>query len=150
MIRRSRQSVTRPLRGWRRFAAFSAIVALVFHAALLLVHTPAQAAEDGLSANSIVLCTSLGLKVVALADLSGGDAQVPADQTNQKTDQATLYECPICLSAQLAATALPPIDDIVLPRADIAVVVFAPLLFEQHPRTISHADSAPRAPPVPV
>lgn len=113
------ETMTGLWRGWRRFAALSAIAAIIFHAALLLLHQPVQAA-DGAAQDSgtVVLCTAFGLKVVALADLADPP---PVEDGHSKS---AVYYCPVCLGAQLAAFAVIP-DAFEFAKPDPAVAIQA-------------------------
>ena len=137
------EAITQLKRGWRRWTASAVIFALVFHAALLLVHqpvsaTPDEAAQDG----TIVLCTAFGLKVVSLADLSGD-----AEPQNAPDKNVTPY-CPICLGAQLAGTYVPPAAaDLPQPSAEIAAIVFITPRFDFVVAREFISPLGPRAPP---
>ncbi len=136
------EAITQLKSGWRRGAAMLTIFALLFHAALLLIHQPVSAtanttAQDG----TIVLCTAFGLKVVSLADLS-------SDAESQKApDKDVTPYCPICLGAQLAGTLVPPsVVDLLVPSAEIAAIVFTPRVEFVIARE-SISPLGPRAPP---
>lgn len=135
------ETVTRSLRGWRRFAALTAIAAIIFHAALLLLHQPVQAAEgDARDGSSIVLCTAFGLKVVALADLSDPP---PVQGDSQKS---SVYYCPICLGAQLSAIAVVP-ETFQLSKPDLAFAEVARPISERVVVPIFAGTLGSRGPP---
>jgi len=141
------------LRGWKRGAAFAAIVSLFFHAALLLAHTPLQAAANdaGDAPHDIVLCTSLGLQTLAAAELDADASTTVPEETPERTPEKNsapigATHCPVCLAAQLSGFAVLA-GDIFVPRHDVATSVVQSVHYETHLAAILIADSAPRAPP---
>ena len=135
------ETVTVFKRGWRRHAAFAAIFALLFHAVFLLVHRPVSANPGEPAGGNIVICTALGLKVVALDDLAGSSTQ------SDRSDKTGIVYCPVCLSAQLAGAFVSPAA-VEFPRPTIApeTIVVRPSAESGFSRTII-ASHPPRAPP---
>lgn len=128
-------------RGWRRWTAMAAVFALLFHAALLLVHQPASAAADDPRDGTVVICTAFGLKVVSLADISND-----AEPQNAPDKNVTPY-CPVCLGAQLAGTFVQPLAvDLPMPSETVVVVSFVPR-HESFVARIFVSALGPRAPP---
>jgi hypothetical protein len=131
--------MTARLQRWRRSAALTAIVALFFHAALLVLHTPTQASAND---DSVVLCTSLGLETVALADLDDGTS-IPSPDKNSGS---TISHCPVCLGAQLSGLAVMPGETILPPRA-VAACAAQPIQSETIFAARLITGTGPRAPP---
>jgi hypothetical protein len=86
--------------GWRRVVALLALVGVLVHAGLPLLHAPRAAAAP--LDTSVLICTGFGVKVVQLADLHAPDDQSEAPQ------QARIYYCPLCLAQQMAVAAILP------------------------------------------
>jgi hypothetical protein len=94
----------------RRVVALLALVGVLVHAGLPLLHQQRAAATP--LDDTLVICSAFGVKVVQLAELHGASNDGDVPQTSR------IYYCPICL-AQIAGTAMLP-DAVTL-----AVPVFA-------------------------
>jgi hypothetical protein len=89
------------LQGWaRRAAALLALVGLLVHAGVPLLHQARAAAASPLD-DSVLICSGFGVKVVQLAELEG------ATDHGQK-QKSRIYYCPICLAQQSAVAAILP------------------------------------------
>src|SRR5262245_25451384 len=88
------------LKGWaRRAAALLALVGLLVHAGVPLLHQARAAAASPLD-DSVLICSGFGVKVVQLADLEGAD--------HGSKQPSRIYYCPFCLAQQMAASAILP------------------------------------------
>jgi hypothetical protein len=94
----------------RRVAALLALVGVLVHAGLPLIHQ-SRAAASPLD-DTLVICSGFGVKVVQLAELDGATDDGKLPQTSR------IYYCPICL-AQMAGTAVLP-DAVTLAAPDVA------------------------------
>ena len=125
-------------KGWRRVVALLALVGVLAHAGLPLLHAPRAAAAP--LDTSVLICTGFGVKVVQLADLHASDDQ------SQTPQQARIYYCPLCLAQQMAVAAILP-DGVVIPvpaftGAAPSLSPPAPFLAPDH-----YASAHARAPP---
>lgn len=84
----------------RRVAALLALVGVLIHAGLPLIHQPRAAASP--LDEALVICSGFGVKVVQLAELDGATDDGKLPQTSR------IYYCPICLAQQMAGTAVLP------------------------------------------
>jgi hypothetical protein len=121
----------------RRVVALLALVGVLVHAGLPLIHQPRAAAAP--LDDTLVICSAFGVKVVQIAELDGTSDDSKLPRTSR------IYYCPICL-AQMAGTA-------VLPDAiTLAAPVFAGAAPEL-PRTVAfvapsqYSSLRARAPP---
>ena len=138
----ARRKIRLSRRVWRSVAVTLAIVGILFHAALPIVHPAAAAGYPSRSDDTILLCTATGFQLLHLVDVgTDGDNPLPAN------DPVSTYYCPICLGSKMAGTALlPPTTARQLPtttqRASFSVRHATPIVAgpsSTHP---------PRAPPV--
>lgn len=83
----------------RRVVALLALVGVLVHAGLPLIHQPRVAASP--LDDTLVICSAFGVKVVQWAELDGAGDRGKLPQTSR------IYYCPICL-AQMAGTAILP------------------------------------------
>lgn len=81
----------------RRVCAWLAIVGILVHASLPLLHAPRAAAAT--IDDTVVICSGFGVKVVQLAELGG---------TDKSPQHSRIYYCPICLAQQMAGAAVLP------------------------------------------
>jgi hypothetical protein len=100
----------------RRVAALLALVGVLIHAGLPLIHQPRAAALP--LDDTLVICSAFGVKVVQWAELD------EAGDHGKRPPTSRIYYCPICL-AQMAGTAVLP-DAVTL--APPAFVAAAPAL----------------------
>lgn len=89
----------------RRVVALLALVGVLVHAGLPLLHQPRAAASP--LDDTLVICSGFGVKVVQWAELDEAGDHGKLPQTSR------IYYCPICL-AQMAGTAVLP-DAVTLP-----------------------------------
>lgn len=90
----------------RRVVAMLALVGMLVHAGVPLLHQPRAAASP--LDDTVVICSGFGVKVVQLAELHG------TTDDSQQPQSARIYYCPICLAQQMAGTAVLP-EAITLP-----------------------------------
>jgi hypothetical protein len=126
---------------WRLATAWTTVVALLFHVAILL--TPNLTHADGLG-NNVILCSSFGQSSVALADLDGDHVPDRVPEKGSAPDGS--FFCPICASAQLLGAALPAVGAI-LPQRAVAANVSRPIQSDAIAVAVLIAGSGPRAPP---
>ena len=127
---------------WRAATAWTAIVALLFHVAILVAPSSVRAA-DGLG-NSVILCSSFGQYSVALADLDGG--QVPDHVPEKGSAPDGSFFCPLCFAAHLLGAALPSAEtSLPPPNGPIALIRVAH--HEGDASGLRTVGSGPRAPP---
>jgi hypothetical protein len=84
----------------RRVVAMLALVGMLVHAGVPLLHQPRAAASP--LDDTLVICSGFGVKVVQIDELHGTADDSKAPQS------ARIYYCPICLAQQMAATAVLP------------------------------------------
>ena len=84
----------------RRVVALLALVGVLVHAGLPLLHQPRAAASP--LDDTLVICSGFGVKVVQWAELDGAGEQDKLPQTSR------IYYCPICLAQQMAGAAVLP------------------------------------------
>ncbi len=83
----------------RRVAALLALVGVLVHAGLPLLHQPRAAAAP--LDDTLVICSAFGVKVVQLAELHGASDDGNVPQTSR------IYYCPICLTHMAGTAVLP-------------------------------------------
>lgn len=99
-----------------RLAAMAALFALLFHAFLPLTQQAARQVQADNGIEQVVLCSALGLRVLALQDGQ------PVDTDPAKADKTSKL-CPVCFgTAGLAHAILPGAVTLVLPQLALTVL----------------------------
>lgn len=116
----------------RRAAALLAVLGLLIHAGLPLLHQ-ARAASSPFGETTLI-CTGYGVKLVHVADLAGDESQ--------PKQSSLIYYCPLCLASQLANAAVLPVELALPVPVAIALALAAP---RTQTVALQDRDSRPRA-----
>lgn len=123
-----------------RLAAVLALLALTFHGLTPLTHQLARQVQAANGIEQVVLCSALGLRVMALKDGAPVDTDPSKSETIAKT-------CPVCFVANLQPAILPTMTLLAAPLVAITVL-FGAAPQSTAAQAASYSPPA-RAPPLP-